>query len=642
MIARMARLEIVFMRRRLADMVAFLQDKGLMHLEEVPLAVENAPGFLHRVHLDDQQKAELENLEEINRTLKEISPLLARRVDDASVEKAASALNQAGLPVWTRLARKWSRELRSLTRRRVNMEDNIAVFKHYRDTLRLIESMLGGNQVTLGKNGRAFILKGDTNLMRRRLRRRLQRELGLQSQFMDKTMDRNVVLGLVLYPEDRNDTVSRILRDEGIEMIEMPDKRLRGKSVQDVVRKTEDSIAEQAAELKDIQKELDAFSAGTGPDLAALRLLVANKMEQLRVTGNFAQSEFVAVIQGWVPDSDAGALEQALTDRFPGEVCVGRLPVERVERKRIPVLLRNHPLLQPFEVLMGLMKPPSYGTMDPSALVGIFFVLFYGYIVGDVVYGALILALALGIRRWFGRNPVIRNVTTVYVYAALSTIVFGVLFGEYSGDFGVRLAPWLQPVWFMRHHDTLRLLLTAVAFGVVHVVLSLVLAIYSHWYLGDHKHALEKTGMLLGLFAVGVAVAGLSGKLPIGVEATLGLTGLLLGVALFLFIKVAGALAPVHILEIISLTSNVMSYSRLMALGIASVAIADVANSLSRGAEALWVAIPLFVLIHLFNIALSLFSPTLHSLRLNYVEFLPKFYSPEGRSYKPFRKETLW
>ena len=86
MIARMARLEIVFMRRRLADMVAFLQDKGLMHLEEVPLAVENAPGFLHRVHLDDQQKAELENLEEINRTLKEISPLLARRVDDASVD----------------------------------------------------------------------------------------------------------------------------------------------------------------------------------------------------------------------------------------------------------------------------------------------------------------------------------------------------------------------------------------------------------------------------------------------------------------------------------------------------------------------------------------------------------------------------
>ncbi len=642
MIAKMARMEIVFMRRRLAELVAFLQDEGLMHIEEVPLAVENAPGFLHRIHLDDAQKAELESLEGLNRILKEIAPLLTRRVSEVDVEKAMKAFSQADLGKWTRQARKWSRELRSLTRRRVNVEDNIAVFKHFRETLRLIEGLLGGTEVTLGKNGRAFILKGDTSLMRRRLRRRLQRELGLQSQFMDKAMDRNVILGLVVYPEDRNEVVSRILRDEGIELIEVPDKRLRGKSVQEVLRKTEDSIAELGAQLKEIQKELDTFCVETGPELTALRLLVANKMEQLHIVGNFAQSEFVSVIQGWVPANEAEALERAITNRFPGEVCVGRLPVERVERKRIPVLLKNHPLLQPFEVLMSLMKPPSYGTLDPSALVGISFVIFYGYIVGDVVYGALILALAVALRRWFGRNEIVRKVTTVYVYAAVSTIVFGVLYGEYFGDFGMRIFPWLKPLWFMRHHDTMRLLITAVIFGAVHVVLSLTLAIYSHWYVGDSKHALEKAGMLLGLAAVGVAVTGMSGVLPVGIGAALGIAAVLFGLALFLFIRVAGALASVHVLEIISLTSNVMSYSRLMALGIASVAIADVANTLSRGAKALWIAIPLFLLIHIFNIALSLFSPTLHSLRLNYVEFLPKFYSPEGRSYKPFRKETLW
>ena len=642
MIARMARLEIVFIRQQLAGMVAFLQEQGLMHLEEVPLAVEQAPGFLHRVHLDEQQKAELKDLEEIGKVLNELSPLLGRYNQKDGVEKAALALSAAAPPAWARLARGWSRELRSLTRRRVNLEDNMAVFKVYRETLRLIETLLGGNQATLGKNGRAFILRGDARLLRRRLLRRFQRELGLQSQFMDAALDQNAVLGLVLYPEERNEAVSRILRDEGIEIIEAPDKRLHGHSVQEITRKTGEAMAEQAVQLKEIQKKLDEYSAGIGTELAALRLLVANKIEQLRVTGNFAQSEFVAVIQGWVPEREAGALEQALQERFPGEVCVGRLPLERVERKRIPVLLRNHPFLQPFEVLMGLMKPPSYGTLDPSALVGIFFVLFYGYIVGDVVYGTLILALALGIRRWFGHYPALRSISIVYIYAALATIFFGVLFGEYCGDLGMRLEPRLKPLWFPRHHDTVRLLLTAVAFGVVHVVLSLALAIYSHWYVGDHTHALEKLGMLLGLFAVGVAIAGLSGKLPVGSGVSLGVTGLLLGVALFLFIKTAGVLAPIHVLEVVSLASNVMSYSRLMALGIASVAIAGVANSLSRGAEALWVAIPLFILIHLFNIALSLFSPTLHSLRLNYVEFLPKFYSPGGRSYKPFRKETLW
>jgi len=642
MIARMARLEIVFMRRRLAEMVAFLQEKGLVHLEEVPLAAENAPGFLHRVHLDDAQKAELARLEELHRLLKEVLPLLARRVSDAEVENATRHLSQADLATWAQLARTWSRELRLLTRRRANIEDDAAVYKNLRDSLQLIATMLGGNEVTLGRNGRAFILKGDTSLMRRRLRRRFLRELGLQSQFMDKPVDRSVVLGLVTYPEERNEIVERILRDEGIETIEMPDKHFRGKTLQEALKRTDASIAEQTAQLKEIQKAIHAFSLEIGPELIALRLLVTNKMQQLRVVSDFAQSEFVAVIHGWVPADEAASLENALMKRFPGEVFTGRLPVERVERKHIPVLLRNHPLLQPFEVLMSLMKPPSYGTLDPSALVGVFFVLFYGYIVGDVVYGALILLLALVLRRLFGRNEVIRKITTVYMYAAISTMVFGVLFGEYCGDFGVRLFTWLQPVWFPRHHDTLRLLVVAVTFGVVHVVLSLVLAIYSHWYVGDRKQAFEKLGMLLGLFAVGVAVAGMSGKFPISAGATLGVAGILLGLAVFLFFRVAGALAPVHMLEIVSLASNVISYSRLMALGIASVAIANAANSVSRDAEALWVAIPLFLLIHLFNIAFSLFSPTLHSLRLNYVEFLPKFYAPEGRSYEPFRKETLW
>ena len=112
MIARMARLEIVFMRRRLAEMVAFLQEKGLVHLEEVPLAAENAPGFLHRVHLDDAQKAELARLEELHRLLKEVLPLLARRVSDAEVENATRHLSQADLATWAQLARTWSVDLR--------------------------------------------------------------------------------------------------------------------------------------------------------------------------------------------------------------------------------------------------------------------------------------------------------------------------------------------------------------------------------------------------------------------------------------------------------------------------------------------------------------------------------------------------
>ena len=86
---------------------------------------------------------------------------------------------------------------------------------------------------------------------------------------------------------------------------------------------------------------------------------------------------------------------------------------------------------------------------------------------------------------------------------------------------------------------------------------------------------------------------------------------------------------------------NVLSYARLMALGIASVVIADIANQMVSDMGYL-IGVPVAILVHAFNIALGMASPTIHSLRLNYVEFLPKFFSPEGRRYEPFRKETLW
>jgi V/A-type H+-transporting ATPase subunit I len=112
------------------------------------------------------------------------------------------------------------------------------------------------------------------------------------------------------------------------------------------------------------------------------------------------------------------------------------------------------------------------------------------------------------------------------------------------------------------------------------------------------------------------------------------------GVALLF--QATGMMALIGVLEIVSLVSNVLSYARLMALGLASVALADVANMLGRMAPNVALGILIAALLHTLNIGIGMFSPTLHSLRLNYVEFLPKFYEPEGRMYRPFRKEALW
>jgi V/A-type H+-transporting ATPase subunit I len=97
----------------------------------------------------------------------------------------------------------------------------------------------------------------------------------------------------------------------------------------------------------------------------------------------------------------------------------------------------------------------------------------------------------------------------------------------------------------------------------------------------------------------------------------------------------------VGVIEVMSLGGNVLSYARLMALGVASIALADIANMLPEKMGYV-IGIPMALLVHVLNIGIGIASPTIHSLRLNFVEFLPKFYSPEGRGFNPFRKETQW
>ena len=643
MIAKMDRIEVVFVRDRLADVVRFVQAQGNVHVEEVPLAVENAPGYLHRVHLTPEQHAQLESLQELHRILREIAPLLSWRPDRTRIEAAAASLESGAEDAWHRKVRRWSRELRSVTRRKVNLEDNVVVLSNHRDTVKLIEGLLGGREIILGKNGSAFVLKGDVEAVHRTLHKRLQRELGPEAQFLDQRLSRNSVLGVVTYPENRNETARKILEEEGIELVDLPDKNLQGAAVPEILARLEKSIASHQEDLAAVKGELGEFSEEAGPELEAMKAMVADRLGQLKIVGCFAQSTMVGVIHGWIPSKDLPAFSKALQEFCPGEAHVNKLAMNHVDRNRIPILLTNPAPVKPFEVLLSMLKPPSYGTIDASALAGIFFLLFYGFILGDVIYGLAVIGFALLLRHYLGRHEVAKRASTVAICAGVSSMIFGVLFGEYCGDIGHRLFPnLLKPLWFPRHIETMRLLSIAVAIGAFHIVLSLVLAVWAHWRIGDRKHALEKLGALLGLLSIGAALAGLSGALPVEGRIVLAVAGALFTVAIVLLVKAAGAMVALHVLELISLVSNVLSYCRLMALGIASVALADVANEMARTAGSIWLAVPIFLVIHLLNIGLGMFSPTLHSLRLIYVEFLPKFYSPEGRSYTPFRKEALW
>jgi len=232
---------------------------------------------------------------------------------------------------------------------------------------------------------------------------------------------------------------------------------------------------------------------------------------------------------------------------------------------------------------------------------------------------------------------VVRDVVVILAMGAGWSIVFGFLYGEAFGTLGEWLG--MHPLWFDRTsaENVGSLLVLSLAVGGVHITLGLILGVWEAFRDRSKSHLLERGGMLVGLISLFFIVAVMMDYLPRGFMtpaiATLMLGIILLGASLGWLGILMGPI------EFISLIGNVLSYLRIAAIGLASVYLAKVANDVAGMIGSLIVGVILAVLIHALNLVLGAFSPTIHSLRLHYVEFFRKFYEGGGREYKPFKSQ---
>jgi V/A-type H+-transporting ATPase subunit I len=254
--------------------------------------------------------------------------------------------------------------------------------------------------------------------------------------------------------------------------------------------------------------------------------------------------------------------------------------------------------------------------------------------VGDIGYGLLILAIGLVVRYRFRAISFARNVAGILIISSVPAIIFGFLFGEFFGDIGEQMG-WIQPVQLLgitwnRAEAIIPMLILAVSIGVVHVFLGLSLGIRNAIILKSRRHLAERSGMLLVIAGLIVLLVALGGVVPEG--AVLPATALVL-VGLPLVIYGGGVLGTI---EVMSTVGNILSYTRLMAIGMASVILAIVANKLSGAFGIAIIGILFAVLLHSLNLVLAMFGPSIHSIRLHLVEFFSKFYEGGGMAYKPF------
>jgi V/A-type H+-transporting ATPase subunit I len=643
MIVSMDRIEMVFLKKHVEEMVPFLQELGVVHIEDVPLALDDHPGYLHRIHLPDATEESRQRLDELNVLLKEIHPLVSPLPQELAIRDAALEFDgNADLDTLRTEIREHHYLLRSLTRRWLNARDNLETVENYHRALSFIEPLLAHREVHLGRTGKALLIPRENAGVLDRLTRDLVRDVGPECSLVHKAIDRNSIVSLVCFPEGRVDAVTLLLKRHGIVPLEVPDRELRGLPLSEAVARSSEKIIRFGKDIESIQEERRAYSLQHGARIFALERALADLLNRLLVVDQFAQSEMIAVVHGWIPRERFDELARAVENRFGKAAVLGYLPKKDIEIRRVPTLLRNHPIFKPFQLLLGMFDPPTYGTIDPTWLVALSFVVFYGFILGDAGYGLFIIGVAALVKRKWHYKEMLCDAMTIAQWMGASSIVWGIVYGEFFGDLPERFFG-IHPL-FHRMHEPMILLGAAIAFGAVHIPAGLLLGALEGYRHGHTKHGHEKLGMLFGLVSLGVAVLGIAGAFPGGLVPAFVAAGALLSLSIVLLVLGMNGMFAMGLMEIIGLTSNVLSYARLMALGLASVVLADLANSLLGlpGLTGIVAGTILAGLVHLLNIGIGVFSPTIHSLRLNYVEFLPKFYEPEGRSYQPFRKELSW
>jgi V/A-type H+/Na+-transporting ATPase subunit I len=460
------------------------------------------------------------------------------------------------------------------------------------------------------------------------LNQHLTTELEGNFEMVSDRVDPRTIGAVVIYPKHASQAVHRRLGHEQVSRVRLP-KQYETMSFRQALVAMEQRLAELPAAIEKAEDAVTDF-VRAHPHWADARHAAVARLEQLGAIRSLGATPHTFVLSGWVPTEDLGVLRTELEQSLGPAVLVYEAEIEAEEEP--PVLLRNRAPARPFESFVKLLQIPRYGTLDPAMLLLIFLPLFFGMMLGDVVYGAIVLVVAWLLRRRFGPTGFAHDLVRVLVLSGAWATVWGVIYGEYLGDLGRRLFG-LTPLWIDREQAIEPLLLFALAVGAVHITLGLLLGVWQAYQAKDRRRVGERIGMLIALIALFAIVGSATGMLP---EATMNPAIAAAIVGLVLLIAAGGAMGLLMgPLEVMGTIGNVLSYLRIAAIGLASVYLARVANELGAAAP-LWLGIIVAALFHALNLVLGVFSPTIQALRLHYVEFFGKFYESGGKAFRPF------
>lgn len=625
MIEKMTKVQIIGPKGLLDECIKTLHAMAVVHIESVPAGHTVEAAYLRRLPIEKEKLRNKEFLDRAHERLKNTRMLLTRpqthmavRVDGSEIE---SLLKELG-PVEDRV--------KELHARKDELAEEIVVIGKYEKLLRgfaPILPRLGGLKnfdmvgLTIEKTREDV-----TELLNAEINRITDGNYNIYVEDLDDT-----TTGVVLtYPKKYDATVRQLLSGRSINEVRLPDE-YGEMTLIEALKEMERKKEEVPLVIQEADGELDAIARQWYWTITGLLKAIEDAVDEIGILTYAAQTRFTFVIEGWVPADVFTGVRKKFHGIFTDKVLIRELEIKEQEVDLIPVYIKNPKLLRPFEVFLSALPPPRYGTVDPTPYIAIFFPAFFGLIVGDIGYGAIIFTVSMLLKRMLAKKEFLRDITTVLSVCGLSAVVFGFLFGELFGDLGERLGI-LHPLLFNRAEALKTLMVLTIGIGVGHVLLGIVIGAVNQIHRRKPKEAGAKITYFILIVSFLVVMGIMTGYLP---RALLTPGVIALFFSLIVFFIIEGILGP---LEFIKALGNMLSYVRIMAVGTASVVMALVANEIGGLSDNLLLGILAAGMIHLLNIVLSVISPSIQAMRLQYVEFFSKFYEGGGRRYKPFKK----
>lgn len=648
MIAEMTKVQLAAPAELEEKVLRWLQDKEVLH---VTATRKVKPDSVKEGDID-YQLAQLQfALEFVERVKKELHWVQKRSVSQvfatkptATLERLEQVLESLGTDELLEDVRQHSDELARIQAQRQEIKEAEKAARPWRALEVTGEELKGTPRV---RHALLSVSFQESLLVKRRLQDIATLALNEVGRVVEKKRGQ-VYLEVVVHRSEAG-KLEEVGQQTNAELVvlNVPNDKTVGGYTDDLKRQLED-LAEQEKRIvtqakKFVKQERRLKFAYDALLHHKERVLARQTMERLSLA---------VVISGWLPKRLLATFNEELTKEFPA-ACVEQ--VRPGKKEKPPVLLHNKPLLVPFEVVTDIYGKPKYTELDPSPALSVFFLVAFGLALTDAGYGIVMMLMMWAAEKFFRLKKGLHKMVRLLFYAGASTLIFGVLTG---GWFGITLenlppselrdlllsAKLIDPV-----SSPMTMLLVAFTVGVVQLLFAWVVRGYDHWRQKQYVAVIFDDVAWITMVIVLLAWAGTTrGVVPASFGGPL-LNLVLINAGILILTQGRSYKNPLlklgvgvlSLYGLIGFLSDTLSYSRLLALGLATGIIALVVNMIGgMVADSIpvvgWLLAVVILLVgHMFNLGINTLGAFIHSGRLQFVEFFPKFLEGGGMAYKP-------